>query len=260
MSDPTAIAYGPDRSQFGELSTPTGIPRDGTVVIVHGGFWRARYGLELGRPLAADLAAHGYRCWNIEYRRVGNGGGWPATLDDVAAAIDHLDRLDVDSARVVAIGHSAGGQLVTWAAGRAALPAGAPGAGPRVGLAGVVAQAGVLDLPAAARERLGNGAVLDLLGGTPEQVPERYRLADPRAAIPLPAPVLCVHAAGDDTVPIAQAEAYVAAAARAGAAAVLREVPGDHFSVIDPVHPSWTLVRDALPALLDGRLPAASAP
>ena len=165
-------------------------------MIIHGGFWRAQYDLSLGRPLAADLAAHGFTCWNLEYRRVGDGGGWPATFADVAAGIDRLAGLDVDTSRVVAVGHSAGGQLAVWAAGRAKLPAGAPGAAPEVELAGVVSQAGVLDLATAARDGVGATAVPDLLGGSPAQVPERYALADPIQQVPLAAPVLCLHARG----------------------------------------------------------------
>jgi acetyl esterase/lipase len=219
-------------------------------VIIHGGFWRARYGLELGRPLARDLAAAGYTCWNVEYRRVGIGGGWPTTLTDVAAAIDHLAELDVDASAVVAVGHSAGGHLATWAAGRAAIPAGAPGADPVVRLSAAVAQAGVLDLQTAATTGVGATAVPDLLGGRPDEVPERYRLVDPIAQVALGVQVLCVHARADDVVPIAQSEAYVAAAHNAGGQATLAEVPGDHFTLIDPSDDGWTVVRDALPELL----------
>lgn len=255
-SEPRRFDYGPDPSQFGELTRPDGPPR-GTVVVLHGGFWRAAYGLELGRPLAADLAAHGFTAWNVEYRRVGVGGGWPGTLDDVAAALDRLaepfDGTPVDAGAVVAVGHSAGGHLATWLAGRPALPAGAPGAAPRATPRGVVSQAGVLDLAVAARTGVGRTAVTDLLGGGPDDVPERYAVANPIAVAPLAVPVLCVHAPADDTVPIAQSRAYVAAA---GGSAALREVPGDHFTVIDPADPAWTIVRDALPALLAGELPA----
>lgn len=243
MSDPRRVRYGSDAAQFGELHLPRRSSHAGVAVVIHGGFWRARYDLDLGRPLAADLAAHGVAAWNIEYRRIGNGGGWPATADDVAAAIDHLAGLDVDTSAVVTIGHSAGGQLAVWAAGRT---------DPRVRVTAAVSQAGVLDLVAACREHLGTGAVAAFLGGSPDDVPERYRAADPLAAAPLDAPVLCVHARADDTVPISQSETYVAAAA---GGAVLRDVPGGHYTVIDPSHSSWRLVCGALPALLDGRLP-----
>jgi acetyl esterase/lipase len=235
--------YGPKPAQFGELYRPAQPRHDGTVVIVHGGFWRARYDLAYGRPLAADLAAHGFTAWNIEYRRVGDGGGWPATAEDVGAAVDHLATLDVDTDRVVAIGHSAGGHLAVWAAGREA---------PRVPLAAAVAQAGVLDLIAAHEADLGDGAVAEFLGGRPDEAADRYRAADPVAAAPLPTPVLCVHARADDIVPISQSRHYVEAAEGRGA---LREVAGDHFTVIDPLDGAWTAVREALPGLFSGDLP-----
>src|ERR1700722_10063947 len=136
---PAIHRYGTDPAQFGELWLPAGAAA-GTVVVIHGGFWRARYGLSLGRPLAADLAARGYAAWNLEYRRSGGGGGWPATFADVAGGIDLLATVPVDTSRVVAVGHSAGGQLGVWAAGRAGLPDGAPGARPRVAVTGVVSQ------------------------------------------------------------------------------------------------------------------------
>ena len=253
---PTRSSYGADKSQFGELYRPDDVTRRGTVVIVHGGFWRAQYGLALGRPLAKDLAARGYVVWNLEYRRVGDGGGWPATFDDIARGIDHLSTLDVDTSAVVAVGHSAGGQLAVWAAGRPTLPAGSPGAAPAVRLSGVVSQAGVLDLAVAQDTGVGDGAAADLLGGTPATVPERYQLADPIQRLPLGVPVLCVHARGDENVPFAQSTAYVAAATAVGDAAALHEVAGDHFTLIDPTTPAWAVVRDALPDLLAGRLPA----
>jgi acetyl esterase/lipase len=107
------------------------------AVLIHGGFWRARYSLRLEDRLAADLAGRGWGVWNLEYRRLGrlSCGGWPATFEDIAAGIDHLGKLEepLDPARVVAIGHSAGGQLALWAAARPGLPAGAPGADPSCG-------------------------------------------------------------------------------------------------------------------------------
>ena len=246
----TRHRYGADPSQFGELYRPDGTSQ-GTIVVIHGGFWRAAYDLSLGRPLATDLVARGYTVWNLEYRRVGIGGGWPHTFDDVAAGIDQLAELDVDTSAVVAIGHSAGGHLATWAAGRPKLADGAPGAHPRVAVTGVVSQAGVLDLVGCAEHRVGASAAPDLMGGMPADLPDRYRLADPRAAIPLPVPVMCVHARADENVPYSQSVDYVAAAGRAGAQAWLETVPGDHFTVIDPTAPAWRVVPAALPRLMD---------
>lgn len=247
---PVRHAYGGDQSQFGELYLPEGERRPGTVVIIHGGFWKAEYDLDLGRPLAADLVARGYPVWNLEYRRVGNGGGWPATLEDVAAGIDNLAGLDVDNSRVVAIGHSAGGHLAVWAGGRGKLRDGAPGAAPRVSLTGVVSQAGVLALHSCAARALGGDAARMLMGGMPDELPDEYRIADPLAAVPIPIPVMCVHARADDVVPIGQSVEYVTAATAAGGTATLHEVAGDHFTLIDPTSAAWALTVDALPALM----------
>jgi acetyl esterase/lipase len=246
---PTRHSYGSDPSQFGELSLPTQAPR-GTIVIIHGGFWRSQYGLALGRPLAADLVGRGYIVWNLEYRRVGNGGGWPSTLADVAVGIDHLAALEVETEHVVAIGHSAGGHLAVWAAGRDGIPDGAVGAAPRVSLSAVVSQAGVLDLVTAANTGVGATAVADLLGGFPDQVPQRYAIADPIQAVPLDVPVLCVHSKADRNVPYAQSVEYCSAAAAAGANATLHQVSGDHFTLIDPASAGWAVVVAALPDLL----------
>lgn len=241
---PRRIAYGEDPSQFGELTLPVDRCR-GVVVVIHGGFWRSRYGLELARPLAADLAARGWAAWNLEYRRVGNGGGAPATFDDVASGIDLLADLHpaLDLTAVVALGHSAGGHLAAWAASRPDDERRAGG----VGVTAVVTQAGVLDLAAAHEQHLGDDAVLGLLGGPPG--PDHAAL-DPRRQLPLPLPVRCVHGAADLTVPPSQSRDYVAAARAAGADAELVEVPGDHRGLIDPTSPAWArtaAVLDDLP-------------
>ena len=83
------LVYGDDPSQWGDLHVPAGTSR-GVVVVIHGGFWKQEYDLSLGRPLAQSLQQQGWAAWNIEYRRVGNGGGAPETFDDVSAAIDRL--------------------------------------------------------------------------------------------------------------------------------------------------------------------------
>lgn len=234
--------YGPDPSQFAELTLPAGDGPFPVVVVVHGGFWRSAYDLSLGRPLAADLVARGYAAWNVEYRRVGNGGGWPTTFEDVAAAIDRLAGLDasLDLDRVLGLGHSAGGHLAVWAAARPGLPPGAPGADPAVRLTGVVSQAGVLDLRRAAAEKLGAGATQEFLGGSPADQPTRYDVASPVQRVPIGVRVVCVHGGSDTNVPLSQSESYVRAATAAGDRAELVEVEGDHFVVIDVGSPAWT--------------------
>lgn len=237
--------YGPDASQIAELSRPTGTSK-GVVVVVHGGFWRSAYDLSLGRPLAMSLVKHGWTAYNLEYRRVGNGGGWPRTLDDVADGIDALGTIEgLDTSKVVTLGHSAGGQLAVWAAGRPKLT-GTPWADPAVAVTAAISQAGVLDLAAAVDLGLGAGATEAFMGATGGA---RYADADPTARIPLPVPVRCVHGRADDTVPLSQSVGYVDRAKAAGADAELVEVEGDHFAVIDPTTKAWSRTLEILEAL-----------
>jgi acetyl esterase/lipase len=201
-----AHRYGPERSQRAELHMPTGQGPHPVMVVIHGGSWQARYGKIVMRGLVGDLMRRGWAAWNIEYRRVGNGGGWPATFEDVAAAVDHLQQLDapLDLARVCVLGHSAGGHLALWAAAREKLPPGAPGhvAGALpVPLRAAIAQAGVCDLAGAYRRWRG-GAARALMGGGPERFPERYAAADPAALVPLHMPALLVHGVLDEVVSI----------------------------------------------------------
>jgi acetyl esterase/lipase len=245
--------YGSDPSQYGDLHLPAGKRRHGTVVLFHGGWWGPKYGADNLDPAAADLAGRGWAVWNVEYRRIGLGGGYPETLADAAAAIDYLAALDdVGTERVVAVGHSAGGHLAVWAAGRAKLRVGAPGLAPAVELAGAVSLAGVLDLSAAAREGIGNGAVIDLMGGGPDERAERYAVADPLLAAPVPAIVRCVHSRSDDRVPYAQSVTYTEAAAVLGQDAQLAEVEGTHFSIADPSSTAWPRVLQAIAELTRG--------
>jgi acetyl esterase/lipase len=215
--------------------------------MVHGGFWRARYDLRLEDPLVADLAARGWAAWNLEYRRLGwrSRGGWPDTFLDVAAGIDQLGRLEesLDLARVIGIGHSAGGQLALWAAARRGLPSAAPGAQPRVRLSGAVAQAGVVDLREAARLGLSRRAAESLLGGSPIKLPGRYDLASPIERLPLGVPQLLVHGDADDVVPISIARAYAQRADAAGDPCEFVELPGcGHDEHLDPGSDAWRAV------------------
>ena len=244
---PRVHRYGEGPDRFLELTLPDGAAPAPVAVVVHGGFWRSAYGVELARPLAADLAASGFAAVAVEYRREGGGGGWPTTLEDVAAAVDSLPGLPeaarLDLGDVTAIGHSAGGHLAAWLAGRVRLPDGAPGARPGVRVTAAVLQAGVLDHELADREWLGDGAVRAFLGGSPTELPERYATADPVRLVPTGAAVLCVHGSDDDVVPGNQSERYAQAAAAAGDAVEVRVVPGDHMTVIDPASSAWGIAR-----------------
>ncbi len=246
-----SIAYGEHSDQVANLHLPSaeGGPWP-CVVLIHGGFWKARWDRTLMTPLARDLALRGLAAWNIEYRRVGSdGGGWPGTLEDVAAAIDHLaDLAEIDVSRVATCGHSAGGHLALWSAGRALLPPGSPGGAPIVSPIGAVSQAGVCDLLRGFEDGLGSGACAAFLGGTPGEYPERYAAASPAALGPLGVPQLLVHGELDDTVPVSQSRDHAAAAP------VEREVVvfagADHFDVVDPAHVCWEAAASWLERLL----------
>lgn len=233
------IGYGDDPSQWVDLRTPSGASR-GLVVVLHGGFWKAQYGADYGDPLAEDLAGRGWTTANVEYRRVGDGGGFPETLDDVHAAIGAV--ADGATGPVVTLGHSAGGHLATWAAARGRFDRWSGGPA----LTHVVSQAGVVDLRAAVRDHLGTDAALAFLGEPGETT---YEHADPMTQVPLDVPVWAVHARDDDVVPFTQSEDYVAAATRAGAEATLVPVEGGHFGVIDTGSDAWAACVEVLDSI-----------
>lgn len=247
---PIRLSYGDHDEAFGDLWLPAETDSPVPVaVLVHGGFWRDGFGLDLMDGLAASVVAAGWAAWNVEYRRVGAGGGYPETFDDVAAAVDHLAELDqpIDLARVAIVGHSAGGHLALWAASRSSLPPGTDWSDPSIEPVLAVAQAGVLDLVDCAESGLGGSACRDLVGGSPADVPDRYARTSPVALVPAAAPVLAVHGTADAIVPVSQTERYVAAAEAAGGTVRVQIVDGaDHFDVIDPGHRSWAIVLDEL--------------
>jgi acetyl esterase/lipase len=197
-------------------------------VVLHGGFWRDRYGLDLMDALCADLARRGYEAWNVEYRRLGSGGGWPNTFDDVRAAVEGAGR------PLVTIGHSAGGHLAVWL-------------GAEIGASLAVAQAGVVDLESAWRLGLSGRAAGELVGGAPDEVPERYASASPAARLPLGVPQLLVHGRRDDTVPVEMSRAYAVHAREAGDTIELVETDEGHFECLEPNSASWAAIVERLP-------------
>ncbi len=229
-ADVQRLDYGDDDSQVVDVRRPEGTRVLGTVALLHGGYWLPQYGLDQLDPLAERLTALGWVTANVEYRRTGAGGGVPATLEDVAAALDLLTTEGLPGP-VVTLGHSAGGHLAVWAASRTART---PGGAPRGPLAGAVSLSGVLDLDLASGRSGSAGPVRGFTGGTPRSAPEAYAAADPAALVPASCPVWAVHAEADQVVPREQATAYVAAARAAGGTAERVLVPGDHFSIIEP--------------------------
>jgi acetyl esterase/lipase len=188
----TRIQYGDDPLQFGELSLPAGrVGSDHPVVInVHGGCWLSEYPIDHSRALARALAGSGFAVWNIEYRRVGDsGGGWPGTFEDVAAAADFIRKLAepyrLDLARVVLMGHSAGGQLALWLACRKRIPRRSVlAARDPLPVRGVVALAPATELVELYEQQVYDGVIGKLLGGSPREVPERFDAVVPSGLRP----------------------------------------------------------------------------
>lgn len=241
------LFYGTDPLQFGELYIPTGSGPHPTVVLIHGGFWRAAYDLTLMTGLAKNLARQGIAAWNIEYRRVGNpGGGWPGTLLDVAQATDYLQTIatsyQLDIRQVVAVGHSAGGHLALWLAARSKIPPQSilAGTATPLRLAGAISLAGVVDLEQSWRLNLGRGAANELLDGGFDEVPERYAGASPAALLPIGIPQVLIHGTEDDRVPLIVSQDYAKKALALRDPVTLIALPGaDHFVVIDPTSAAW---------------------
>jgi acetyl esterase/lipase len=268
------LRYGELPEQVADLRLPEAFGRETVpeppawplVIFLHGGFWRAAFDRTHTGPLAAALAAEGFAVCTPEYRRVGQvGGGWPGTLDDIAAAVDLLPGLAaaatgglVDPARALLGGHSAGGHLALWAASRHRLPANSPWRSRRSSPAVVVGLAAVSDLIACYQQRLGDGAAVALIGGGPERYPDRYAAADPALLLPIGVRVRLVHGTADDRVPCQLSLDYAARARAAGDTVDCETLPGiGHFEVIDPLSTVWPRVvaafRDQFSGATAGR-------
>ncbi len=251
---PIRLLYGPDDDNVGELYLPSDTPDSmPVVVLVHGGGWLQQHDMSYFRPLARAISERGIAVWNIEYRR--ERTDYRDTLVDVDNAIDTLattvqeaagGRLDLD--RVHIAGHSAGGQLAAWAAGRHTLPSSSPGARPRVSLRSATIMAGVFDMARAASSE-GDMFVPRFLGGMPDKVPDRYGVASPIDHLPIDVAVTAIHGDSDLTVSEQQSLRYVEAATLAGDQAKAIILPGvGHGDFVDPASIAWSTTIDTIAA------------
>jgi len=241
----TQIAYSRGEFQVGDLRVPSGRGPHPVAIVIHGGYWRARYDLKEVEHLCEAVTRQGLATWSLEYRRIGNpGGGWPGTFDDVRTGAAHLEKIaterSLDLKRVVAMGHSAGGHLVLWLAKQNA-----------IALRGIVALAPVADLRRAWELKLSDTVVADLLGGSPQDLSDRYQSASPIELVPLGVAQRVLHGTNDDVVPLEISRRYVAAAKESGDDSKLIEVAGaGHFELIDPQSSAWPVVKEAVLELI----------
>jgi 3-dehydroquinate dehydratase II len=231
------IRYGDGPDMVADLRLPPGPPAP-LAVLVHGGFWRHMWTRDTTDLIAVDLARRGIASLNVEYRRVGHGGGGHTSIDDVVAAVDTtLARDDIDAATWAMVGHSAGGQLALSAAKRLT--------GTREAARVVVAMGGVSDLALAIDQRLGDGAAADYVGE------DDLRALSPVDLTPIGSPIVAVHGTADDRVPFEQATRLVDAATTAGDEATLIAIEGGrHFDHLEPDHPAWTAAAERITASL----------
>ena len=260
------IPYGRNASQFGDLWIPDLKPKAlcPLVVFFHGGWWKSAYDLGYAGRLCAAFKAAGIACWSVEYRRVGNlGGGWPGTFLDAAAGFDFIEQLaerfPLDLTRVVTMGHSAGGHLAFWIAGRHHI---APSSELfrshlQIKLRGSISLAGAVDLrlllELATSEVFAHDKeeVVRLMGGQPRVVPDRYRAGNPGDLLPFSAPQILVQGTLDDQIPPELPQQWVEASRRSGSRSQFHLMDGlDHFDVVDPTTSAWPLLLRITQSLL----------
>ncbi|MEA2010283.1 MAG: type II 3-dehydroquinate dehydratase [Actinomycetota bacterium] len=238
------IEYGPDPDNAGDLRIPHGPGPHPVAVLLHGGFWRNTVARDLLDAAAVDLTERGWATWNVEFVRVGGGGGWRATTADVATAIRSLVEFaeghDLDLDRVVVVGHGSGGQLAL----QSAVDRGEPP------ISAVVALAPIADLETAHEAGIGDDAVNAFARRTPEQAPERYAAASPIKNLPIGVPLLIVTGDEDDRVPATISREFAGQAADAGDTVVYHELEGvGHGELIDPATRAWSKVAEEIDRL-----------
>lgn len=249
---PTPDTPDPDQN-WADLYLPAGEQRADSLplaILIHGGAWQSQLGADIFDPLARELASRGMAVYNIEYRRVGSGGGWPTTFRDVASALDHVVEVDRQFPQIatddeLVVGHSAGAQLAVWGGTRHLLEDNEVGAKPAFRPTRVVSIAGPLDMVYAATH--GDDRIVTALGGTPADMPDRYAMVDPIQNITPDTPVVAIHGTADGMVSPENSRRYVDAVSQHGGEARLILLNGeDHVSIVSEDSPAYPRVLDTI--------------
>jgi acetyl esterase/lipase len=249
---PTLDGTDPEQN-WGDLYLPAGrqdVDSTRLVVLIHGGAWQSQLGADLFDPFARDLAARGMAVYNIEYRRLGSGGGWPTTFEDVSQALDNVIAIDkkypqLETTDALVVGHSAGAQLAVWGGTRHKLDPGEVGSNPKFRPTRVVSLAGPLDMVQAVRN--GDDRIVAALGGTPQQVPDRYKSVDPIQNLDPGTPVVAVHGTRDTVVLPALSQRYVTALQNVKGSGRVVLIDGeDHGSIVDSNSPAYRQILDII--------------
>ncbi len=257
------FVYGPAPSQFAELFRPAGKGPFPIVVLVHGGCWTVQYGgIVQMRNVAGALAARGIAVWNVEYRRVDEeGGGYPGTYLDINAALDKLadlaPRYQLDTGRIVAMGHSAGGQLVQWIAGRAKIAPSSPlfQASP-LPIRQVISLGGLADLRHEQDliKRSCDRSIAQLAGLPSATRPDVFADTSAAELMPNGSRTILITGALDTVSPPRAAYAFAARAQAAGDRAEVIILPNaSHYDEIAASSPAWKLILPAIERALDGK-------
>jgi acetyl esterase/lipase len=246
------IDYGTDQTQKVDVWLPKGKTKGPfpVVVMVHGGCWTTDIAdRSLMNWIADDLRNAGVAVWNIDYRGVDRtDGGYPGTFADAAKAADQLaanaKKFNLDTRRVLAIGHSAGGHLALWLAARTKLPASSVLHTARpLRVRHVISLGGLPDLEATATNAdngCGTEVVAKLVGAPTPQHPDVYADTSVPRLLPLGVKQDLINGREDRIIPAVMAIDYIAKARAAGDTAALHTIPATgHVELIAPETPAW---------------------
>ncbi len=245
------VAYGNHPEQFADLYLPKKNNLHPIVILIHGGCWRAQFGLTQLGQLSKSLTELGFAVWNLEFRRLGNGGGWPASFEDIARGADHLvtiaDKYSLDLSNITAMGHSAGGHLALWLAGRHHLPLRSKLFSKQpLKFRRVISLAGIPDLVEGVQQNICRGACEELVGGLPNKIPELYRQSSPHFLLPFNIPQYHLVGVRDPIVPVEYLKPYIAHAKQHDKVhfEVIPHI--GHFEMVMPDTISWQYIKNAL--------------